>query len=139
MVTRLSASDASFFGLENSSTPMYVSSLSILRKPRNGLSYETLLETVEQRLRQLEVQWKADTEFLSDAGKIINHRAFQEIIAMGAPVVPLLLKDLESKPSLWVWALPDITGENPVPDSDGGNIGKMTDAWLKWGREKGLR
>ena len=53
MVTRLSASDASFFGLENSSTPMYVGSLSILRKPRNGLSYETLLATVEQRLPQI--------------------------------------------------------------------------------------
>ena len=53
MVTRLSASDASFFRLENSSTPMYVGSLSILRKPRNGLSYETLLETVEQRLPQI--------------------------------------------------------------------------------------
>lgn len=53
MVTRLSASDASFFGLENSATPMYVCSLSILKKPRNGLSYETLLETVEQRLPQI--------------------------------------------------------------------------------------
>lgn len=53
MVTRLSASDASFFGLENSSTPMYVCSLSILRRPRAGLSYETLLETVEQRLPQI--------------------------------------------------------------------------------------
>jgi diacylglycerol O-acyltransferase len=53
MVTRLSASDASSFGLENSSTPMYVSSLSILRRPRSGLSYETLLETVEHRLPQI--------------------------------------------------------------------------------------
>ncbi len=53
MVTRLSAADASFFGLENSATPMYVCSLSILKKPRNGLSYETLLETVEQRLPQI--------------------------------------------------------------------------------------
>ena len=53
MVTRLSASDASFFHLENSSTPMYVGSLSILRKPRSGLSYETLLATVEQRLPQI--------------------------------------------------------------------------------------
>ena len=35
MVTRLSASDASFYHLENTSTPMYVGSLSILRKPRN--------------------------------------------------------------------------------------------------------
>lgn len=53
MVSRLSASDASFYHLENSSTPMYVGSLSILRKPRSGLSYETLLATVEQRLPQI--------------------------------------------------------------------------------------
>ncbi|WP_111512545.1 WS/DGAT/MGAT family O-acyltransferase [Mycobacterium kyogaense] len=53
MVTRLSSSDASFFRLENSATPMYVGSLQIVRKPRNGLSYETLLATVEQRLPQI--------------------------------------------------------------------------------------
>ncbi len=53
MVSRLSASDAAFFHLENTATPMYVGSLSILRKPRAGLSYETLLETVERRLPQI--------------------------------------------------------------------------------------
>ncbi|MDY6869442.1 MAG: wax ester/triacylglycerol synthase family O-acyltransferase [Actinomycetota bacterium] len=53
MVTRLSASDAEFFRLENTSTPMCVGTLSILRKPRSGLSYETLLHTVEQRLPQI--------------------------------------------------------------------------------------
>ncbi len=53
MVTRLSASDASFYHLEETSTPMYVGTLSILRKPRAGLSYETLLATVEQRLPQI--------------------------------------------------------------------------------------
>lgn len=53
MVTRLSSSDASFYHLENTSTPMYVGTLSILRKPRAGLSYETLLATVERRLPQI--------------------------------------------------------------------------------------
>ncbi|QZH58145.1 wax ester/triacylglycerol synthase family O-acyltransferase [Mycolicibacterium farcinogenes] len=53
MVSRLSASDAAFYHLENTATPMYVGSLSILRKPRTGLSYETLLETVERRLPQI--------------------------------------------------------------------------------------
>lgn len=53
MVSRLSASDATFYHLENSSTPMYVGSLAILRKPRAGLSYETLLATVERRLPQI--------------------------------------------------------------------------------------
>ncbi|MBV8927507.1 MAG: wax ester/triacylglycerol synthase family O-acyltransferase [Mycobacteriaceae bacterium] len=53
MVTRLSASDASFYYSENTSTPMYVGSLSILRRPRAGLSYEALLHTVEQRMPQI--------------------------------------------------------------------------------------
>src|SRR5262245_58815011 len=53
MVTRLSTSDASFYRLENTPTPMYVGSLSILRRPRAGLSYETLLATVEKRLPQI--------------------------------------------------------------------------------------
>ncbi len=53
MVTRLSPSDASSYRLENTATPMYVGSLSILRRPRAGLSYETLLATVEQRLPQI--------------------------------------------------------------------------------------
>jgi diacylglycerol O-acyltransferase / wax synthase len=53
MVVRLSASDASFYHLEDTSTPMYVGSLSILRRPRSGLSYETLLDTVEKRLPQI--------------------------------------------------------------------------------------
>jgi diacylglycerol O-acyltransferase len=53
MVTRLSAPDAAFYQRESTSTPMYVGSLSILRRPRNGLSYEALLDTVEQRLPQI--------------------------------------------------------------------------------------
>ncbi|MGB5112095.1 MAG: wax ester/triacylglycerol synthase family O-acyltransferase [Mycobacterium sp.] len=53
MVTRLSASDAAFYHLENSVTPMYVGSLSILRKPRAALSYESIVATVEQRLPQI--------------------------------------------------------------------------------------
>ena len=53
MVIRLSASDASFYHLEDTPTPMYVGSLSILRRPKAGLSYETLLRTVEQPLPQI--------------------------------------------------------------------------------------
>ncbi|MDT5169147.1 MAG: diacylglycerol O-acyltransferase / wax synthase [Mycobacterium sp.] len=52
-MTRLSTSDASFYQLENSATPLYVGSLSILRQPRAGLSYDALLATVERRLQQV--------------------------------------------------------------------------------------
>src|ERR1700757_2948192 len=53
MVTRLSASDSSFYQMEDTSTPMYVGSLSILRRPKGGLPYEALLTTVERRLPQI--------------------------------------------------------------------------------------
>ncbi len=53
MVTRLSPPDAAFYQREDTATPMYVGSLSILRRPRGGLSYEALLETVERRLPQI--------------------------------------------------------------------------------------
>lgn len=53
MLTRLSTADATFYHRENTSTPMYVGSLSILRRPRGGLSYDALLEAVERRLPQI--------------------------------------------------------------------------------------
>jgi hypothetical protein len=96
-------------------------------------------DSVELSLRRLEAQWREDTQFLSDAKRIIEHPAFQQIIALGNEVVPFLLRDLEAQPLLWVWALPEITRENPVPAADAGNIRKMCDAWLKWGRGKGIR
>jgi hypothetical protein len=96
-------------------------------------------ETLEQRFRRLEAAWEAETQFLSDPQRIIEHPAFQEIIGLGMDVVPPMLKDLERGPCLWVWALPRITGENPVSPAYGGNIQKMGEAWLRWGREKGCQ
>jgi hypothetical protein len=75
----------------------------------------------------------------SSTTKLVNHPAFQEIIQMGHAVVPFLLRDLAERPRLWVWALPDITGADPVPASDRGNIAKMSEAWLRWARANGYQ
>lgn len=92
---------------------------------------------VEARFRLLEATWTAETGYLSSFTDIVEHPAFQEIIRLGEAVVPLMLRDLEAKPRLWVWALPEITGADPVPPGEGGNIAKMSEAWLRWGRAKG--
>ena len=52
-MARLSTADASFYRLENTARPMYVGTLFILRRPRAGLTYETLQATVEQRRPQI--------------------------------------------------------------------------------------
>src|SRR5262245_16011655 len=83
------------------------------------------VEGFEQRFRRLEAQWKSDTLVLSDPGKIIGHPAMRAIISMGEDVVPLILRDLRDKPSLLVWALPELTGENLAPP-------RSENGFLKW-------
>ena len=96
-------------------------------------------ESVEERFRRLEALWDAETAYLSDVTAIVEHPAFQEIIRMGDAVVPLMLRDLEERPRHWVWALPRITGANPVPPGDAGRIAQMSAAWVEWGKEHGYR
>src|SRR5438034_7461844 len=96
-------------------------------------------ETLEERFRRLEANWTAETGYLSSYAEIVENPAFREILDLGKAVVPLMLRDLEERPRLWVWALPEITGANPVPPNEGGNIAKMSEAWLRWGRANGYR
>jgi hypothetical protein len=58
---------------------------------------------------------------------------------MGAAVVPLMLRDLEERPRLWVWALPEITGADAAAECAAGNIAQMSAAWVRWGKEHGYR
>jgi hypothetical protein len=70
----LSASDASFYQLENTSTPMYVGSLSILRKPRR-LPYDALLETVERRLPRFRgIGRRSGGHSRAGAAGVVRHR-----------------------------------------------------------------
>ena len=96
-----------------------------------------LAQSVEERFRSLEATWLAEVGYSSSSTELRGHPAFQEIIALGDAVVPLMLRDLAERPRLWVWALPRITGADPVPAPDRGNIAKMSEAWLRWGREHG--
>jgi hypothetical protein len=96
-------------------------------------------ETVEERFRRLEARWEEETAYFSSSTAIVQHPAFQEIIGLGTAVLPFMLRDLEQGPRLWVWALPAITGADPVPEEDRGNIRRMGEAWLAWARGKGYR
>src|SRR6266436_3457706 len=81
-------------------------------------------ETLEQRFRRLDAIWRKETAYQSSSREIKDHPAFREVVALGEAVVPLLLQEIQGNPSLWVWALPEITGVNPVSREDQGNISK---------------
>jgi hypothetical protein len=81
--------------------------------------------------------WMAAVGHHSSTTKLVNHPAFQEILRLGPAVIPFMLRDLEHQARLWVWALPALTGADPVQPSDRGNIAKMSEAWLRWAKANG--
>ncbi len=56
---------------------------------------------------------------------------------MGSAVIPLLLRQLHNRSGYWHRVLRRITGADPVPAADRGNIEKAAGAWLRWGKEQG--
>jgi hypothetical protein len=44
----------------------------------------------------------------------------------------LLLHEISNRTGHWHWALRRVTGIDPVPAGDAGNIDQAADAWLKW-------
>ena len=95
------------------------------------------VDTLASEFVELVDKWKAETAMTSSVSDFSMHPAYQRIIGLGREAVPLLLRELALRPDHWFWALKAITGVDPVPPSDRGNISKMTEAWLRWGREQG--
>lgn len=94
--------------------------------------------SLQARFETLVREWNQGTAVLSSSTAIRTHPAYLAIIALGSPVVPLILRDLERQPSHWFDALRELTGEDPVPRADWGKIQAMQAAWLAWGRSRGL-
>jgi hypothetical protein len=94
-------------------------------------------QSVEELFYTLAINWKNDVKLTSSATEIILNSFYQRIIGMGPIALPMILRELRRKPDHWFWALQSISGENPVRAQDRGKIKEMTQAWLKWGKEKG--
>ena len=93
---------------------------------------------IEREFRANANAWLQETGFLSDPVKKFMHPAHLRIIGMGKDILPLILRELEHKTSHWFVALTAISPVNPVAPEDESDFNRMTEAWLKWGREEGL-
>jgi hypothetical protein len=86
----------------------------------------------------LAARWRTETARFSSVTKMIEHPAYQEIIRMGQPVVPLILRELEKQAELWGPALTAITGARPVPAGDAGRVRRSAEHWLRWAGANGF-
>ena len=84
----------------------------------------------------LAARWRRNTAFLSSVTGIVADPAYRTIIALGMPVVPLILRDLLVRTDHWFVALTTITGEDPAV-SEETMLGAAL-AWIEWGMDRGL-
>lgn len=87
---------------------------------------------------KLKTEWKSKTRFMSNSAQMATVWPYQQIIGMGRPALPLILRELERETDHWFWALEAISGENPVPAEKAGQVENMAKAWIEWGRKEGL-
>jgi hypothetical protein len=95
-------------------------------------------QDVERRFRDLASEWAELTAYRSNMGGLRHHPVYHELIALGEAAIPLILGELERKPSVaWFGLLAAITGEDPIPPELAGHVAAMAGAWLEWGRGRG--
>ncbi len=93
---------------------------------------------LEAEFQELADQWRRDTGHFSFVSQMTTHPAYQSIIEMGEPVIPIILKDLQAQPDHWFPALAAISGESPqIPKEDRGRMKAITEIWIEWGKAKG--
>jgi hypothetical protein len=98
------------------------------------------VETVEQHVERLLRQWREETAYRSSSTSITGHAAYQELIGLGTAALPFLFRDLErSGDGHLSKALRAITGADPIPAEERGQIRKIAATWLRWAREHGYQ
>ncbi len=105
---------------------------------RNLLYGSDVVESpVEREFLEHAKKWSDETAYFSSSTQIVLHPSYQRIIGLGPDVLPFIFRDLLSEDRDWFWALLAITGDNPVAPEDAGDVPKMLQSWLRWGKDHG--
>lgn len=103
-------------------------------------SFAKPTEIDRARFQTLTEQWRRERGAASSTTEIVLCPSYQTIIGMGEKAIPLILNQLRAEgdePDHWFWALRAMTGTNPIPPEDQGNMSRMARAWLAWAASEG--
>lgn len=95
-------------------------------------AYPATRVDVEAKFNSLVARWRFETMFTSSTGDIVRNKNFQDLVALGEPIIPLIIEEISVKPDALMLALQLITGANPVADRNRGNMPEMASDWVDW-------
>ncbi|PYU96522.1 MAG: hypothetical protein DMG25_01780 [Acidobacteria bacterium] len=106
-----------------------------LARGRRRRSRHRQAEQHEHVFQELASKWRRETRHVSSLTRMAMHPAYQNIIGMGEPALPLILRELQENGGHWLWALHAITREDPAQEGD--DFDTAVQAWLSWGKKRG--
>ncbi len=92
-------------------------------------------EELRARFLELKRLWHRNVGLSSSTTDILSDMNYQEILALGPRVLPLILEDLSNEAGHWFAALQAMTGWTP-PLEDNCTFEEARQAWLQWGRDQ---
>lgn len=90
---------------------------------------------VKARFDRLADAWEAhldEERALSNPYKYLEHEAFEGVVALGRPAVPLIVERYRQGSLFWGAALARITGITDFGDGVVGNLKETRRRWLSW-------
>ena len=132
---------------DNESVPIFSKSLigrsndlSVTMRDSANWQLMSMEQVVGFRFRTLTERWREQRGFSSSQSEIESCPAYHALLAMGKPVIPLIMEELEKGArDHWFRILELVSSAQPVRYEDRGNYAKMRVAWLDWwNRERGF-
>ena len=79
------------------------------------IAWQQRFGPIQRDFYRLTAIWKTTTVHWSNITEKCSHPAYQQIIALGPEVLPLIFAELEREPDDWFVAIRALTGVNPLP------------------------
>jgi len=95
-------------------------------------------EYIQTLFHELHMAWTSETACESNVRAIIGNTEYRQIIGLGPPVVPLIIRELVREPNHWHTALNAITRADPVPPEHAGDLDAIARDWARWARLQGI-
>jgi len=101
----------------------------------------TEADIVQRSFYEHAERWKNETRHWSSLARRFAHPSYLRIVALAKystdnELERLILQELREDPDHWFDALTAITGDDPIQPNHG--FDEAVEAWLEWGRKKGI-
>jgi len=97
---------------------------------------------VEEQFKVLADEWEQHRQeiwYSSNINDYLKHPAYQEIVHLGKPAIPLIMERYKTDSLPWGFVLQEITGIPVIKDPKSFNPARVKEEWLKWWEQnKGL-